>query len=324
MTASRIIHVLAAAALLVTAFRPAAAQGEYPSRAIRIIVPVAPGGTVDFLARMVADHLGARWGQPVIIENRSGAGGNLGAEAAAKAVPDGYTLLVTGPGPLVTSQVFYPNLGFNPSAFVPISMLATAPFVLAVHPKVPSSTLQELIAYARENPKKLNFASPGRGSRPHLAFEMLKAKANVGLVHIPYKGLVPALNDLLAGHVDMMFHDVASTLPHIKGGKLKALGVGSDARLPELPDVPAISEQFPEFSATTWFAIVAPPRTPIEIVDRLSQAVVDCLQRFDVAKRLYELSIIPGGSSPAATAAFLTEETERWREVIVAAGVKPE
>src|SRR5262249_43613167 len=195
------------------------------------------------------------------------------------------------------------------------------PFVLVAHPKVPASSLSELIAYAKANPDKLNFPSPGIGSPPHLFGEMLKTKADIRLVHVPYKGLEPALNDLLGGHIELMFHELSSTLEHIRSGKLKALGTGSETRLPELPDAPTISEVLPGFAATTWFAVVAPPTTPPEVAAQLSQAIAEAIRLPEIAQRLRGFSYTPVGTSPAETAAFLKHETERWREVIMAAGL---
>jgi tripartite-type tricarboxylate transporter receptor subunit TctC len=320
----RIMRPLVAAALLATAPMSAAAQDNYPNRTIKIIVPVPPGAIADALPRIIADKLAARWGQPVIIENRPGAAQNLGAEAVAKADPDGYTLLATPLGPLVISQHFYPKLGFDPPAFVPVTVMAALPYTLVVHPKVQASTLQELIAFAKANPEKITHASPGVGSPPHLAGEMLKSAAGIRLVHVPYKGMAPATIDLLAGHVDLMFDNLANTLPHIRSGKLKVLAVGDHARIPELPDVPAVAETYRGFFVAGWYAIVAPPKTPPEIAAKLSAAIAETLKLPDVAKKLSDYSAKPGGSSPAETAAFFQQESERWRYVIVTNGIKPD
>jgi tripartite-type tricarboxylate transporter receptor subunit TctC len=195
------------------------------------------------------------------------------------------------------------------------------PFVLVAHPKVHASTLPELIAYARAHPDKVNFPSPGIGSPPHLFGEMLKTRADIRLVHVPYKGLEPALNDLLGGHIELMFHELSSTLEHIKAGKLKVLGAGSETRLPELPDVPTISEVLPGFVATTWFAVVATPKTPPEVAARFSEAIAEAIRLPEVAERLRSFSYRPVGMSPAETAAFLNQERNRWREIIMAAGL---
>jgi tripartite-type tricarboxylate transporter receptor subunit TctC len=315
---------IAAVALLATATVGAVAQGQYPNRPIKIIVPLPPGATADTLPRIVAEKLTIKWGQPVIIENRPGAASNLGAEAAAKADPDGYTLLATPPGPLVVNQSLYAKLPFDPDAFVPVTVIAALPYVLVANPKLRFSTVTDLIAFAKANPDKLNYGSAGIGSPPQLAMEWLKTLAGIRLTHVPYKGSAPALTDLLAGHVDVMFDNIGNPLHLIRDGKVRALGVGSEKRYPALPDTPAIAETFPGYVVTTWFAIVAPPKTPSEIAAKLSAAIVDILQSPDVVHRLHELSATPVGGSPADTAALIKTETERWRKIVQAAGIKPE
>ena len=220
-----------AIALLTAAPVAASAQTEYPNRTIKFVVPIPPGPVADVLPRMLAEKLAARWGQVVIVENRPGAASNIGAEAVAKAQPDGYTLLATPPNPLVINQSFFPKLAFDPEAFVPVTVFAALPYVLVVNPKVPFSTLQELIAFARQNPDKINFASAGTGSAPHLTGEMLKLAASIRMVHVPYTGLGPAMTDLLAGHVDLMIDNLGNALPLVRAGKVKALGVASETRI---------------------------------------------------------------------------------------------
>jgi tripartite-type tricarboxylate transporter receptor subunit TctC len=319
----KMIRQLVGAVLLATAPAGAVAQDNYPSRTIKIIVPVPAGGAADILPRIVAEKLAARWGQPVIVENRPGGALNFGAEAVAKAEPDGYTLLATPAPPLAINQSLYPNLRFDPNAFVPVTVMAATPNVLVANPKVEFSTIQDLIAFAKANPGKLTYASAGLGSSPHLAMELLKNRAGIEIVHVPYKGLLPT--DLLAGHVDLMFNNLGNTLPHIQGGTLKLLAVGSEKRLAAWPDVPAISELFPGFVSTAWFAVVAPPKSSPAIATKLSTAIVDILRLPEVAKRIsQDLSMTPLGSTPAETAAFIQEERERWRKVIVSAGIKPD
>jgi tripartite-type tricarboxylate transporter receptor subunit TctC len=321
---SQIAHVLVTIGFLAAIPLIAVAQDAYPNRPIKIIVPLSPGATADFLPRIVAAKLSLRWGQPVIIENRPGAAQNLGAEVVARAKPDGYTLLASPPGPLVIAQSFYSKLPFDPTAFVPVTVLATLPNTLVVRPNLPVANLAELVAYAKENPGKLNYASPGSGSTPHLAAEALQIAAGIRMVHIPYKGLAPALTDVLAGHVDMMFDNIGNTLVHIKQGTVKGIAVASKERLPDLPELPTMTETYPGFYSATWFAIVAPPRTPPEIAAKLSQAIAEILKLPDVSARFRELSCVPAGSSPAETATFLKEEAERWHKVIATAGIKPE
>jgi len=316
------LPILAAAAFLAVSHDAALAQNNYPSRLIKIIVPVQAGAPADTIPRIVANKLAERWGQPVIVENRPGAGQTLAAEAVANAAPDGYTLLAAPPSALVTSQYLYPRLGFDAGAFVPVTVIAEVAHVLVVHPKIQMSSVQELITFAKAHPDRLNYASSGNGGVPHLALEKLKTLAGIRIMHVPYKGLAPATTDLLAGHVDMMFDNLGNSLPYIRDGKLRALAVSSARRIPELPGVPAISELFPGFVATSWFAVVAPPKTPPEIADKLSQAIAETLRLPDVAKRFRDLSHTPVGGSPAETAAFLKRETERWHQVIVSAGIK--
>src|SRR6266704_4197271 len=223
------------------ATRPATA-GDYPNRTIKIVVPAPPGPLLDVIPRIIGEKLSAKWGVPVIIENRPGAAQNLGAEVVAKSDPDGYTLLASPPGPLVVSQHLRSKLNFDPGAFVPISLMVKLPTALVVNPKVPASNLQEFLAYARANPGKLTFGSPGVGSTPHLATEQLMNAAGLRLVHVPYQGMAPAMNDLIGGHIDVMIDLYGNVSPNIKDGKLKLLAVTTQTRLPEEPNVPTISE----------------------------------------------------------------------------------
>jgi tripartite-type tricarboxylate transporter receptor subunit TctC len=301
---------------------PAEAQA-YPSRPIRIIVPLPPGATADTLPRLIGEKLTAKWGQPVIIENRPGAAQNLGAEMVAKAEPDGYTLLATPQGPLTISPYLYPRLGFDPAAFVPITIMAALPYVLVTYPASPISSLEELIGYAKANPDKLNYASPGAGSSNQLAMEWLKSLADIRLTHVPYRGAAPALTDLLAGHVDIMFDNAGNVVQLIKDGRLKALAVSARTRMAELPDVPAIAERFPQFVAMSWFAVVAPPKTPTAIAGQLADAMVEALRAPDVAQRVREMSAAVVATTPEETAAYLRKEAEQWGRVIASAGIKP-
>jgi tripartite-type tricarboxylate transporter receptor subunit TctC len=308
--------VLAVAALLAAWSIGVRAQSDYPSQTIKFVVPLAAGGTADLVPRIVADKLAQRWGQSVIIENRPGAGHTIGADAVARAVPDGHTLLVTPQGPLVTSQLLYPKLSYDPAAFVPVSILTTGHIVLVANPKVPAANLSELIAYAKANPGRLRYASPGAGTSPHMTGEMLKALAGIETTHVPYRGLAPALTDLLAGHVDIMFDNLGNTLQSINSGQLRALGTASATRVAQLPDVPAIAETYPGFLSTSWFAVVAPPHTPPAIAAKLSQAIAEVLREPEVTQRLHDLSIIAVGSTPQDTAVFIQREATRWREAI--------
>src|SRR6266704_1316635 len=296
---------------------------DYPARPIRIVVPYPAGGSADLLPRIFAEKLGAKWGQAVLVENRPGAGGNIGAEFVYKADPDGYTLFATAPGPLVVNQNLFRKLAFDPSQFVPVSVMAAIPNVLLVNPGVPARTVDELIAYATANPGKFNYASQGNGTTSHLTAELFKSMAgNLQITHVPYKGTAPALADLLGGQVDMMCDNLGVSLPHVKSGKLKALAVASRKRFAALPDVPALAETLPGFESQAWFGIVGPPKTPAAIADKVSSAVMEVLKLPDVQKRLADLSAEPMGLGPGETAAFMKQETERWGAVIRAAGVK--
>lgn len=301
------------------------AQAEYPNRTIKIVVPFPPGPVADVLPRIVAEKLAARWSQPVIVENRPGASQNLGTEAVARAEPDGYTLLVTPPGPLVVSQYFFPKLNFDPIALIPVTVMFTQPPVLVVNPKkIPVSSLQELIAYAKANPGKISYGSPGAGSTPHLAMEKLTRAAGIHFVHVPYQGMAPAQRDLLAGHIDVMIDSLGNALPQVRSGALKLLAVTTEARLPDVPEVPTISEVLPGFVHAEWFAVVAPPKTPQEIVAKLSQAIAETLRSPDVAARLHDFSLTAVASPPAETAAFIQRERESWRQFFASTGIKAE
>jgi tripartite-type tricarboxylate transporter receptor subunit TctC len=310
------------AALAGPALVEPALADSYPSKPIRIVVPLPPGSNGDLMPRILGQHLATRLGQPVVIENRSGAAQNLGAEYVSRADPDGYTLLATPQGPLVISPSFVPNLPFDPSQFVPITIMAKLPYILVVHPKVPAATFSEFVAYAKANPGKLNYGTPGLGSSSHLTGEMLKLAAHIEMTHVPYAGLAPAITDLLAGHTDVMTANLDSVLAYIQDGKLRGLAVTSEKRAPELPDLPAIAETYPEVVSTSWFAVVAPPKTPPEIAGKLSQAFAEILREPEIERKWREMSLTPVGGTPEEVGAFLKTETERWHKVIVAGGIK--
>jgi tripartite-type tricarboxylate transporter receptor subunit TctC len=311
--------VALAAALLAG---PAAAD-SYPSRAIRVVVPFSAGGTVDILARLVGAKLQLAWGQPVVVDNRTGAGGNLGADQVAKAEPDGYTVLVTSSPPLSINASLYRDLPFDPARdFAPVSLLADVPNLLEIHPRLPVRSVGELVAYAKAHPGKLNFASQGNGTTSHLAGELFKIKAGIDITHVPYRGTAPALNDLVAGNVDLMFDNLVSSLPFVRAGNLRPLAVGSTARSAALPDVPTLIESgFADFETTAWFAMVAPAATPPNIVARLSTAVAAALHQADVAARLSDLGATTMASTPAQLGARIRSEIDRWSAVVRAAGI---
>ena len=301
----------------------AAQAQEWPSRTVRIVVPFPAGGSADLMPRAVAERLAEKWGQPVIVENRPGAAGNIGADAVFRAAPDGYTLLSAPPPPLVINKLLYKSLSYDAEKFVPISVIGAIPNVLLVHPKTNVATVQEFIALAKAHPGKLNYASQGNGTTSHLTAELFKSMAGgLNIAHVPYKGTAPALADLLGGQVEMMCDNLGVSLAHVRSGRLKALAVASARRFPGLPEVPALAESLPGFEAVAWFGIVAPPGTPAAIAQKVSAGVAEALQQPDVRKRLSDLSAEPMGLSPAQTAAYMLRETERWASVIRAANVK--
>ena len=295
----------------------------YPDRTVRIIVPFPAGGTADLLPRAVADWLSRKWGQPVIIENRTGAAGNIGAEQAYRSAPDGYTLLSSPPPPLVINQNLYPNLAFDPLKFEPIIVMAQVPNALMVNPNnVTSSNLSELIEHLKRNPDKITAATQGNGTTSHLASELFQLMANVKLRHIPYRGSAPALQGLIAGDVDLMFDNLGVSLPLVASGKLKLLAVASAQRLPALPDVPTIAETLPGFEAVAWYGIVAPPKTPQDIVDKINADVNEALHQPELQDHLKKLSAEIFGGSIAKTSKYMHDEVDRWRAVIKAANVE--
>jgi tripartite-type tricarboxylate transporter receptor subunit TctC len=300
---------------------PARAQ-DYPTRTVKIVVPFPAGGTADVMPRIIADWLSRKWGQSVIIEDRSGAGGNVGAEVAAKSDPDGYTLLSSPPPPLVINQNLYPHLDFDPLQFVPIAVMGRVPNALVVNPdKIAASTVKDFIAYAQGNPGKITTATQGNGTTSHLTSELFQMMATVKLQNVPYRGSAPALNDLVAGSVDSMFDNLGVSMQLVKAGKLKLIAVASPKRVATLPDAPAIAETLPGFSSVTWYALVAPPKTPAAIVDKINAGVNEALRDPDVQKRLADLSAEPVGGTPQATAAYFHDEVERWKNVITSAHV---
>jgi tripartite-type tricarboxylate transporter receptor subunit TctC len=300
---------------------PAHAQ-DFPNKQIKIIVPFPPGASTDVIARLVGSKLRAKWGQPVIVENHGGDGGNIGAAEVFNAKPDGYTLLVSPPSTLVINKSLYAKLTYDSDLFVPVTVIATVPTVLVVHPKLSPNSVQELISLSKANPERLNYASQGNGSTAQLTAEMFKSATGVKITHVPYKGAAPALTDLIAGHVDMMFANLASALPFIRSGQLRAIGVASEKRNAFLPGIPTMSEVLPGFVSETWIGVVAPPKTLLEIANKISAAIAEALKLSDVAKGIADLSADPVGSTPAEMAVFVKEEGERWGGVIRSAGAK--
>ncbi len=316
---------LAAIAMGIFGAAPVRAETQYPSRLVKIVVPAAAGSTTDTLARVLADHLGRKWGQSVIVENISGAAMNLGSERVARSDPDGYTLLVAPPSPLSLNQMLFRDLQYDPTQFVPITLVAKIANVLAVRKDLPANSVKELIAYAKANPDKLTFASQGVGSTAHLSASQLELLAGIKMVHVPYRGAVPALNDLMAGHVDLFFDTLATSVPLFRAGKIKILAVAGPERAAALPDIPTVSEAgLPGFRSITWFGLVAPPKTPPELAERISHDAVEVLKSGDVTALLGKLGLEPGATNPADTAKFFAAETALWGKVIKETGLQPQ
>ena len=296
---------------------------DYPSKPVRFVVPFAPGGTTDVLARLVGEKLSASLGQQFVVDNKPGAGGNVGTAQVAKAEPDGYTLLMGTVGTHAINASIYPSLPYDPvQDFAPVTLVATVPNVLVVNLEVPANSVAELIALAKEKPGELNFASSGNGSSIHLSGELFKAMTGVDIVHVPYKGSGPAVVDLLGGQVEMMFDNLPSSAPHIKAGKLRPLGVTSKERSPTLPDVPTIAEAgVPGYEALSWFGVLVPAGTPDAVVTRLQQEIAKILADPAMRERFAELGAVPVGDTPAEFAAFIGSETAKWADVVQKAGI---
>ena len=318
----------AVAVLLVAAIAPSASAQStdaWPTRSLRIVVPFAPGGTTDLIARMVAEGLSQSLGQTVIVENKAGAGGNLGAAEVARAAPDGYTLLMGTPGPLAINRFVYANTPFQADKdFAAVSYVANVPNVVLANPATGFANMEDMLAAARARPGQLNWGSPGVGSTGHIALEMLKQQAKVDIAHVPYKGASQATADLLGGQIQLSGDNVPTALPYVRAGKLVALGVMGDGALPALPGVAPVSAAVPGFSLDSWFVIVAPAATPKAIVDRISAAIDAYIKQPAVAARLRDLGAIPIGGPPARLASHLATEQKRFADVIARTGIKPE
>jgi tripartite-type tricarboxylate transporter receptor subunit TctC len=324
---SRFVGLIALVAVASAALWPApgSAQEAYPSRTVKIVVPAAPGSTTDTLARLVADQLSQKWGKAAIVENIPGGAMNIGAGNVARAAPDGYTLLVAPPSPLSFNHLLYREPGYEPTKFVPITLLAKIPNVLVVRKDLPASTLRELIDYAKANPGKLSYASQGMGSTAHLSAAQLEVQTGIRMVHVPYRGAQPALTDVVAGHVDMFFDTLATSVPLYRDGKVKLLGVADLQRAGVIPEVPTFSEAgVPGFKSITWFGLVAPPATAAALADKINRDVVDLLRSKEVVDTLRKISLEPGATTPADTTRFFGEETALWSKVIKEAGIEPQ
>jgi tripartite-type tricarboxylate transporter receptor subunit TctC len=314
------------AALALSAPHAAAAAEPYPARPVRFVVAFPPGGGTDIIARSIAQKLGERLGQQVLIDNRPGAGGNIGTDLVAKSSPDGYTLLMGSAGPLAINASLFARMPFDPiKDLAPVTLAASTPNVLVVHPSLPAATVRELIALAKARPGEINFASSGHGTPAHLAGELFNSMAGVKLIHVPYKGAAPALADLLGGQVQLMFSTMPPALPHVKDGKLRALAVTSLKRSPAAPDLPTVDEiALPGFEANTWHGVVVPAGTPGAIVARLNREIVAILHLPDVVERLSGQGAEALGSTPEEFAAYIKSESVKWAKVVRDSGAKAE
>jgi tripartite-type tricarboxylate transporter receptor subunit TctC len=311
----------AAVALMLLA-TPCLAQATYPNKQVRLVVPFPAGGSADILCRIAGERLSAAWNQPVIIDNRAGAGGNVGAEIAYRADSDGYTLLCSPPGPLAINHNLYRTLPYDWTKFAPVTVLALVPNVITARIDLPANSVQELIAYAKANPGKVTFASQGNGSTSHLSAQMLATMAGIEMVHVPYKGEGPALIDLTASRVDIFIGSISAALRFEKAGQLRFLGLASRTRSAVAPDVPTTAESgLPDLVSSAWYALVAPPGTPDAIVQKINADTAAALELPDVRTRFLELGAEPQGNTAAATAAFIKAEEARWRSVIRSANV---
>ena len=317
----RMAKLISATALVLQA--GAVMAQSYPSRPITIVLGFPPGGAIDIIARQIAPKMSADLGQPVVVENKPGAGGVIGMQSVARAEPDGYTAFMGTMGNFSITPVLNKDLPYNVQKdFSPITQVASSGFVLYVNTQLPVKNVAELIAYAKANPDKMNFSSSGNGGLPHMAAEMFNSAAGVKMTHVPYKGSAPSIQDLMAGQVQLTFEAVAIGLPHVQAGKLRALATTGSQRLSVLPDVPIVAETIQGFSVTNWFGMAAPANTPADRINRLQKAVADALKQSDVKQKLAQLGVDPVADSPTQFGAFIQSETNRWAKVIQDANIK--
>jgi tripartite-type tricarboxylate transporter receptor subunit TctC len=317
----RRLFVLALTFAIACSAAAAQAQPAWPARPIRILVGYAPGGSTDVTARIIAQALSERLGQPVIIENRPGAAGNIAAEAAAKADPDGYTLTMSTSSTFATNPSLYKSLPFDVQTdFAPIALTAFIPNLLVVNPSVPASTVAELIAYLKANPDRVNFGSSGNGSSQHISAALFNALAGVQMAHISYRGGAPAVTDLLGGQVQVIFAPLVEVLQQVRAGRLRALGITTAMRSPLLPDVPTIAETLAGYEVRLWNGLLAPAKTPPDIIERINRAAVDALRSSEVKAKLAEQGSEPVGNTPAEFKAFIASELVKWRRLVELSG----
>jgi tripartite-type tricarboxylate transporter receptor subunit TctC len=310
------VRCLAAVAVLLVGSQ-ASAQTGYPVRPVKFVVPFPGGGINDVLARIVGDKLSAKWGQPVVVENRTGAGGNIGAEVAAQAEPDGYTVFVSAPGPLAINHMLYKKLSYTPADFVPITLIGSVPNLVIVRKDLPVNSVKELIDYIKQNDGKVNYGSQGSGATPHLTANMFMNMTGTRMTHVPYRGETLVLNDMLGGHVDLFFGNISAGLALYRAGKVKVLAVTDKARAAPIPEVPTTAEAgLPGLVSIGWFAMAGPPKMKPELADFISRAANDALKLDDVQAKFRAVGVEPIGGTPAAMAAFVKEETGRWGDVI--------
>ena len=322
MKAHRTLLALAGAAAI--APLPAAAQA-YPDKPIRLVIPYSPGGPVDIVGRLTGQKLSEALKQQIVVDNRAGGGGNIAVEIVAKSPPDGYTLLMGANGTNAINPNLYPNLAVKPERdLAPIGMVASSPMILVAHPSVAASSIKDLVALAKSKPGAINFASSGSGSTAHLSSELFKSMTGIDIVHVPYKGAGPALTDLVGGQVQIMFTGVSSTLPYVKAGRLKALGVSSEKRLAILPEVPTVGEGVPGYEVMTWYGVFAPAKTPQPIIDKLNQTLARIYATPDARDRLAALGAEPITMSPDQFAAAVRKELAKWAKVVKDSGARPE
>ena len=322
----RFLLAASVAASLLLAAVPLSAQAQtYPAKPVHVVVPFAPGGPVDVLARVLSQDFGDAWGQAFVVENRAGAAGNIGVDYLAKAAPDGYNIGIVPAGNIAVNPSLFANLPYKASDLQPVAMLATVENVLVVGADSPVRNLKDLLAMAAAKPDTVSFASPGAGSQAHLAGELMALEGKVRMIHVPYKGTGPALNDVIGGQVTMMFGQMSSVLPLIRGGKLRAIGVASLKRSAVLPEVPTVSEQgMPQFEAVSWYALMVPAATPKPVVDKLNAQSLAMLAKPTIRERFAGLGLEPGGGTSQALAATIQSETARWADVIQKKNIKPD
>ena len=325
MLRRRAIVVSCGVKLLVGAAAATAGASDFPDHPIRVIVSVPAGGGVDTVTRIVTDRMRQVLGQPLVVENKPGVSGSLAAEAVFHAEPDGYTMLASQPAPITTNSFLYKSLNYDPAQLVPLAIMSHVPNVVLVRKDFPAKTVAELIAYTRANPTKINYASQGIGTTSHTTAELFQSITGTKLTHVPYKGTAPAVNDLLAGNVDLMFNELATSLELHKSGRARILAVTVKNRVPALPDIPTLEEVGVHGCISdTWHALTAPPKIRPEIIAKINEAANAAMRDPVLVERFSALSISPGGGTPAEASAFVKEETQRWGEVIRKAGIQPE